>query len=48
MTDDLPPGRWCARCNLHRLSDCSILCFATRIDGDLSRTDHTLYTLGDQ
>lgn len=38
MTDDhfdvfeaeLPPGRWCDRCAIRRLSDCSGMCFATR------------------
>ena len=26
---ELPPGRWCERCQARRLSDCSVLCFAT-------------------
>lgn len=29
---DLPEPRWCERCTLKRLSDCSIVCFAQRHD----------------
>ena len=35
--------RWCPRCEVRRLADCSIVCFATRQHDDLSHTDHALY-----
>ncbi|MGO3325330.1 hypothetical protein [Gordonia sp. (in: high G+C Gram-positive bacteria)] len=35
--------RWCERCLVRRLADCSIVCFAERRHDDLSTTDHTLY-----
>lgn len=30
LDTDTDIGRWCARCTVTRLSDCSILCFADR------------------
>ena len=41
--------RFCERCGVRRLADCSIVCFAERQHDSLATTDHTLYvtTTGD-
>ncbi|SEE24777.1 hypothetical protein SAMN04488550_4139 [Gordonia malaquae] len=36
--------RFCERCGVRRLADCSVLCFAERQHDSLATTDHTLYT----
>ncbi len=35
--------RYCERCGVRRLADCSVLCFAERQHDSLATTDHTLY-----